>query len=341
MKSHQGTLRSGFWLKMLLVLSASTLLGAGCATAPQGRTALPESNAGSAAVEQINSALASAALQTPAAAADYRLGPEDVLHITLYNIPEGEQGVTPRNSTVRVSQEGKITLPLLGDIAVAGLTTTALEQQLRGQYDQYLHKPQVGVQVAEYRSQQVSVMGAVGRPGVFQLTGPRTLTDLLSMAGGISEKAGGQVHIYRQGAQGRQTYVIDLLALANNPGLVNMPVEAGDVLNVPLAGMFFVDGAVKKPGSFALSRPYTLTQAVAMAGGVEDNLADYSEVSILRRRNGLEAERISVDLKDIQAAKAPDPLIEAEDVVVVPVSTAKWVIDRFIGRIGLGSVTAY
>jgi polysaccharide export outer membrane protein len=277
----------------------------------------------------------------PAGSADYRLGAEDVLQITLFNIPEGEVGVTPRNTEVRVSQEGKITLPLLGDIAVAGLTTAALEQLLRQQYDQYIHKPQVGVQVKEYRSQQVSVMGAVGRPGVFQLTGPRTLTDLLSMAGGINERAGGQVHIYRQGPNGRQTYVVDLMALANNPGLVNMPVEAGDVLNVPLAGMFFVDGAVKKPGSFALSRPYTLTQAIAMAGGADDDLADYGGISILRRRNGAEAEKIPVDLKEIQAAKAPDPLIEAEDVVVVPVSGAKWFVYRFIGRIGLGSVTAY
>jgi polysaccharide export outer membrane protein len=300
-----------------------------------------ETAASSPAVEHINSALASAALQIPAGSADYRLGAEDVLQITLFNIPEGEVGVTPRNTEVRVSQEGKITLPLLGDIAVAGLTTAALEQLLRQQYDQYIHKPQVGVQVKEYRSQQVSVMGAVGRPGVFQLTGPRTLTDLLSMAGGINERAGGQVHIYRQGPNGRQTYVVDLMALANNPGLVNMPVEAGDVLNVPLAGMFFVDGAVKKPGSFALSRPYTLTQAIAMAGGADDDLADYGGVSILRRRNGAEAEKIAVDLKDIQAAKAPDPWIEAEDVVVVPVSGAKWFVYRFIGRIGLGSVTSY
>lgn len=341
MKNPQGTIYSGLSMRMLLGLSVCALIGVGCAAAPQPRFIPTEGAASSPAIEHINSALASAALQTPAAAADYRLGPEDILQITLFNIPEGEQGVTPRNTTVRVSQEGKITLPLLGDITVVGLTASALEQQLRGQYDQYLHRPQVGVQVTEYRSQQVSVMGAVGKPGIVQLTGPRTLTDLLSMAGGINERAGGQVHIYRQGAKGRQTYVVDLMALANNPGLVNMPVEAGDVLNVPIAGMFFVDGAVKKPGSFALSRPYTLTQALAMAGGADDALADYSEVSILRRRNGIEAEKISVDLKEIQAAKAPDPVIEAEDVVVVPVSTAKWFVERFIGRIGLGSVTAY
>lgn len=341
MMKHQDTLGWGMAVRMLLGLSLCGIVGAGCAAAPQVRTIAPEKVSGSPTVEHINSALASAALQTPATASDYRLGPEDVLQITLFNIPEGEQGVTPRYTEVRISQEGKIALPLLGDITVAGLTTSSLEQQLRVQYDQYLHKPQVGVQVKEYRSQQVSVMGAVSKPGVFQLTGPRTLTDLLTMAGGISEKAGSQVHIYRQGADGRQTYVVDLMALANNPGLVNMPVEVGDVLNVPLAGMFFVDGAVKKPGSFALSRPYTLTQALAMAGGADDALANYSEISILRRRNGLEVEKISVDLKDIQAAKASDPVIEAEDVVVVPVSTAKWFVERFIGRIGLGGMGTF
>lgn len=314
------------------------LFSAGCATVPQTRTALPESPAPSPTVSAINTALASAAPQTPAPSADYRLGAEDLLEITIFNIPEGGAGTIPRRLEVRLSQEGNIRLPLLGDIPAAGMSPVALEQSLRKRYDEFVHDPQVGVQVKEYRGQQISVIGAVGKPGMYQLTGPRTLTDLLSLAGGISEKAGGQVHIYRQGPEGRQTYVVDLLALANNPGLVNMPVQAGDVLNVPLAGTFFVDGAVKKPGSFPLSRPYTLTQALAVAGGTDDALADYGAVAILRRRNGLEAEKLSVDLKEIQAARAPDPWIEAEDVVVVPVSTAKWFVERFIGRIGLGGV---
>jgi polysaccharide export outer membrane protein len=324
--------------RRLLGLLACALFGSGCATAPQTRVVLPDSAPSSPAVSAINSALASAALQTADVSADYRLGAEDLLEITIFNIPEGGEGPIPRRLEVRLSQEGLITLPLLGDILAAGLSTAALEQSLRKRYDEFLHNPQVGVQVKEYRGQQVSVMGAVGRPGMYQLTGPRTLTDLLSMAGGINERAGGQVHIYRQGPEGRQTYVVDLLALANNPGLVNMRVEAGDVINVPLAGMFFVDGAVRRPGSFALSRPYTLTQALAMAGGADDTLADYGGVAILRRRNGLEAEKLSVDLKEIQAARAPDPWIEAEDVVVVPVSTAKWFVERFIGRIGVGGL---
>jgi polysaccharide biosynthesis/export protein len=238
---------------------------------------------------------------------------------------------------VRVDQEGKIAMPLVGEIPVAGLTTSAVEQLLRARLDEYLYHPQVGVHVKEYRSQQISVMGAVRTPGVFQLTGPKTLVDLLAMSGGVHERAGSAIHVYRQQPEGRHTYVVDLLALANNPGLVNMPVQPGDVINVPEAGTFFVDGSVGRPGSYPLNRPHTLTQALAVAGGVTETLADYTSVVVFRRQNSPEAERIAVNLKDILAGQAADPLIGADDVIVVPMSTAKYILERFIGTIGLPS----
>jgi polysaccharide biosynthesis/export protein len=204
--------------------------------------------------------------------------------------------------------------------------------------DEYLYHPQVGVQVKEYRSQQISVVGAVRNPGVFQLTGPKTLIDLLAMAGGINERAGSQVHLYRQQSDRRQTYVVDLLALANNPSLVNMPVQPGDVLDVPQSGMFFVDGSVGKPGSYPLSRPYTLTQALAIAGGVMPRLADYSGIVVFRRQESPEVERISVNLKDVLGGQTTDPPIQADDVIFVPTSTAKYILERFIGTIGLPGI---
>lgn len=329
----------------LLVLSACALLAAGCGSVPRSQTqSLPSvpSLPTTAEVDQIsriNSALAAAALQNPSGTADYRLAPEDLLEITLYNIPESEAGVTPRKVEARVSQEGVITLPLVGDVQAAGLTLPALERSLRERYDRYLHKPQVGVNIKEYRGQRVTVAGAVKNPGVFQLTGPKTVIDLLSMAGGLDSRAGSQVHLYRQGSEGRQNYIIDLQALARNPGLVNMPVQAGDVLNVPQSGMFFVTGAVRKPGSYPLTQAYTFTQAVTVAGGVNGDLANYSEIAIFRRRNGLEeAEKIPVNLDDIFAGKARDPLIAPDDVIVVPISSFKWFVQRFIGTIGLPAV---
>jgi polysaccharide export outer membrane protein len=329
----------------LLGLFFCTLLGAGCAGPPRGQVMLPESPATSSTVSEINTALASAVLQTPTSSADYRLGPEDLLEITIYNIPEGgntmPQGTTgpiARRMEVRLSQEGTIALPMLGDIPAAGLTAATLERLLRQRYEEFLHAPQLGVQIKEYRSQQVSVIGAVSKPGMYQLPGPRTLVDVLSMAGGINERAGEQVHIYRQGPQGRQTHIVDLLALASHPQMVNMPVNAGDVVNVPLAGMFFVEGAVGKPGSYPLTRPYTLTQALAIAGGVTRTLASYDEVAIYRRSNGTEAEKIPIDLSAIWDRRASDPPIATNDVISVPISTGKYIVERFLGRIGLGGV---
>jgi polysaccharide export outer membrane protein len=319
----------------LLALSLATLLGVGCAGAPQRLSALLASPATSPSVTQINSALASAALRAPVPNADYQIGAEDLIEITLFNVPETGSRVTPRKVEVRVNQEGKITLSLIGEIPVAGLTTVALEQSLRTRFDEYLFEPQVGVHVKEYRSQRISVVGAVRNPGVYQLTGPKTLIDLLAMSGGLNQQASGIMHVYRQGSEGRHTYVVDLLALADNPGLVNMPVQPGDVIDVPEAGTFFVDGSVGKPGSYPINRPYTLTQALAVAGGVTVRFADYSGIVVFRHQNSAHPERISVNLNDVIAGSAADPLIEANDVIVVPMSTAKYIVERFIGTIGL------
>jgi polysaccharide biosynthesis/export protein len=331
-------------LRSLLTLSVSALLAAGCGSVPTSQTQ-PLANATSpptkAEVDQINrinSALAAAALQTPSPTADYRLSPEDLLEITLYNILESDAAITPRKVEVRVSQEGVISLPLLGEVRASGLTLPALEQVLRARYDRYLRNPQVGVQIREFRGQRITVTGAVRSPGVHQLTGPKTLVDLLSMAGGLSEQAGSQVHLYRQGPEGRQSYVIDLPALARNPGLVDMPVQAGDVINVPQSGTFFVYGAVHKPGSYPLAQTYTFTQAMTVAGGVNGNLADYSGIAIFRRRDGLETETIPVDINEIFAGKARDPLIAPDDMIVVPTSSFKWFVQRFIGGIGLPGI---
>ena len=126
--------------------------------------------------------------------------------------------MTPRNITVRVSQQGMVTLPLLGEISVMGLTVHAVEQVLRERYDEYIYTPQVGVLITEFHSFRVSVIGAVNRVGVFDLKGPKTLIDVLALAGGVNPRAGNRVHIYRQGPDGRESHVFDLFALARANG---------------------------------------------------------------------------------------------------------------------------
>ena len=351
-RAGQGVLSMvyGFWKKNLIVLVSGIVLAGACSpvsqnpetTAKQMKDAAVASSP-STTMADINRNIATAALlQGSSTAVDYRVGPDDLLEITLFNIPEAqsiERQITPRMLAVRVSQQGHISLPLLGEIVVKGLTISAVEQKMREAYDKYIYNPQVGVLVKEYK-QRVSVMGAVQKPGVFELTGPKTVIEVLALAGGVAEKAGSQVHVYRQVEKGREAHVIDLAVLANSVGLINaenaaminLPVEPGDMINVPEAGMFFVDGAVHKPGSYALGRRYSLSQALATAGGVNVELYS-SDVSILRRRAPGDMQTIALNLNDVINGNVADPQIQPDDVIVVPTSTAKYLVKRFIGSL--------
>jgi polysaccharide export outer membrane protein len=346
--------------KSLLALMLAISLPIACGPVSQNPAAvanLANRSAGtfesSTSTADMNRNIAAAAMiQGSSSASDYQIGPEDLLEITLFNIPEiygmERQQMTPRLTTVRVSQQGLISLPVLGAISVKGLTVAALEQRLRQAYDKYIHDPQVGVSIKEFR-QRASVIGAVQKPGVIELTGPKTVIEVLAMAGGVTEKAGSQVHIYRQGLNGRETHVIDVAVLANSIGLINannaesinMPVQPGDMINVPEAGMFFVDGAVRKPGSYPLGRRYSLTQALATAGGVDSEL-NSSDVSIFRRTGPGKAETLAYDLDAILAGSAADPQIHPDDVIILPISTTKYIVKRFIGQlisgISIGSI---
>ena len=320
---------------------ALAIVSMACSPTIQPQTQTPAAKVTRSSAADINKALATVAMNTSAQKADYQIGPEDLLQITVFNIQEAA-GITPRTVSVRVSQEGLISLPLIGDIKVAGLTPSGLERELNRRYDKYIYNPQVGVLVTEQR-QRVSVIGAVSKTGVFDLTGPKTVIEILAMAGGVTDQAGTQVHIYRQGPNGRESHVIDLLVLANNASLINadnaglitMPVQPGDIINVPSAGMFFVDGAVKAPGSYPLGRRYLLSQALARAGGVDRDLYS-ADITIFRH-----GEPINVDLNEVVARSTVDPEIEADDVILVPISTAKYVYFKIFGQLlGWGTSVA-
>jgi polysaccharide biosynthesis/export protein len=336
------------YYKVIAVFLLAMMFAGACATgtAPEATVSSARAQSVQLSVSQINRTLATLAGSTSAVSGDYRIGPEDLLQITLYNVtaetaltPSNDARLTPRTTTIRVSQQGIISLPLLGEIRVFGMTASEVENALRQAYEKYIYHPQVGVFVTEYK-QRVSVIGAAVKTGVFELTGPKTVIDILALAGGVTEKAGTQVHIYREGPNGRETHVIDLLALASNAsminaenaGLITMPVQAGDVINIPPAGTFFVDGAVRKPGPYPLGRRYSLSQALATAGGVDPEL-NSSDITIFRRKGPSGMEPISVDYAAVLTGSAADPQIEEDDVIVVPMSTAKYFVKRFIGSL--------
>jgi polysaccharide export outer membrane protein len=343
------------YYKVVAVFLLTMMVAGACSTgtAPEATVSSARAQSVQSSTSEINRALVTLATNTSTIPGDYRIGPEDLLQITLYNVAgdtsltaNADARLTPRTAIVRVSQQGLLSLPLVGEIKASGMTVSELESTLRKKYEKYIYQPEVGVLVTEYK-QRVSVIGAAVKTGIFELTGPKTVIDIVAMAGGVTEKAGTQVHIYRQGPNGRETHVIDLLALASNAsminaenaGLITMPVQAGDVINILPAGTFFVDGAVKNPGPYHLGRRYSLSQALATAGGVDRDLYS-SDVTILRRGTS-GAEPINIDLNKVVAGSSSDPQIEADDVILVPIHTVKYVYFKIFGQIlGWGTSVA-
>jgi len=249
----------------------------------------------------------------------YRIGPGDLLELKVFQVEELSQ-------VVRVSEDGSITLPLLGRVVVEGLTQDGVVQKLTGLLQaKYVKNPQVTIFIKEYKNQQVAVIGAVVNAGSYELVGRKNLLQIISMAGGFSETAGNEVFILREGPDGKtSTLSIDLKDLiVNGNQTLNVPVEPNDVINVPVDREIrvFVMGRVTRPGAVKakLSEGITLFQAIADAGGLAEG-AKESAITITRKDKAGKEQKIRVNLKDIIKGRKKDIVLQEGDVVYVPES---------------------
>ena len=275
---------------------------------------------------------------------EYRIGPEDLLEIFVF---EDEK----LNRVVRVNAQGDINFPLLGIVRIKGLTSSEVEREIRSLLtERYFQNPHVNVFVKEYRNQQISVMGAVEKPGVFDLTGEKTVLDALALAGGLKEDAG-QLLFLIQPPRGKEvapddrapkTFVIDLeMLLVKGDLTLNLPLIHGDVINVPVSGKIFVGGEVRNPGGFPLKgKRVTVSQAITMAGELKPE-ANGSEVKIFRYAGeGAEREILTVDARAIQKGRSEDIYLRENDIVIVPQSGVKVFLigfrDTIKGLFGFG-----
>jgi polysaccharide export outer membrane protein len=248
---------------------------------------------------------------------DYVIGRQDLLQISVFQLDSLSQ-------TVRVQEDGTISLPLVGELRVEGMTRRELEKSIAARLTpRYLLDPQVSVFVKEFQSKKVAVLGAVGRPGSFELIGTRTLLEMLSLAEGIlKEQAGATIQIHRKGPNG-QTHVIpiDFAALEGGVPTANVVVQGGDIIHVPVDDLLliYVNGAVRRPDVFKVKRsePLTVLRAVTMAGGINERGSE-RRVQVVRQQPDGTARVIPVDLKRIKKGKDPDIALEKNDVVVVP-----------------------
>jgi polysaccharide export outer membrane protein len=270
----------------------------------------------------------------PERIAGYVLGPEDQIVIHAFQAEEIS------GKPVEISGDGYINLPLLGRVKAAGLTIVQLESALAARLATYIEHPQVTLLVLDYRSQPISVIGAVRNPGVIQLKGRKTLVEVIALAGGLIAESGNTVIITRELSNGR----IPLASAADDPaGRIsvarlnlrkvmdaqapadNIVIEANDVLTVPRGQMVYVVGEVQRPGGYVLNERDTVSvlQALSLAGGLTPN-ASPKKAKILRDKPGNSGrEEVASNVRKILSGDSPDVDLHPDDILFVPDSMPK------------------
>lgn len=264
----------------------------------------------------------------------YLLGSDDQLEIS------GPELTEFSNKPMRIDGDGDIQVPLVSRVHVAGLTVQQTEEKLNKLLSTYIRDPKVVVNVAEVRSQPVSILGAVNAPGVHQVQGHKTLLEMLALAGGIRPDAGYSVRITRQlewgclplpaaqlDSTGRFTVAelnLRKIMEAKNPE-ENIQILPHDVISIPKAEMVYVIGEVKRSGGYVLGEHQTISvlQVLSLAEGL-NVAADTRHARILRlKRDADQREELPVDVKDVLNGKKPDVALRGDDILFIPGSTGK------------------
>ena len=218
---------------------------------------------------------AEVAAQEPQKTPDYVVGPQDVLNINVFD----EAQLSGR---FRVGNDGRFTYPFIGQVQAGGLTLRAIAADMNTRLaDGYLRNPQVTIDVDQFRSQNVFVIGEVRSPGKYALTGSVTLIEALAQAGSVTQSAGNEVLIIHpkeakplptlpDDSPDAETTRVNLRDLEGGKLSQNVIIQDGDTIFVPKAEKFFVIGQVRSPGSFVLERGMTVLQAISLAGGVSE-----------------------------------------------------------------------
>jgi polysaccharide export outer membrane protein len=246
------------------------------------------------------------------------IGPGDLLHVQFYDTPELEQHP-------RVDDAGAAPLLFVGPMPLAGMTPMEAGKRIAERMiaGHFMSHPQVTVTIDQYATQEVTVSGEVARPGNYAITTPRSVLDVLSMAGGLSATADRHVVIQHRGMTTESTVYF----VSNDPKAelaTDVKVRPGDVVLIAKAGVVYILGDVGRPGGYPLATNdgnESLLQAVAVAGSA-NKTAFLSGVRLLHKTaTGYSEEKI--DLDKIQKGKAKDIMLAANDVIFVPFSYAK------------------
>ncbi|HEX4039274.1 MAG TPA: polysaccharide biosynthesis/export family protein [Acidobacteriaceae bacterium] len=285
------------------------MLGACGSASSQNTITAPSSNGSIAQEATVDSFLSSGE--------SLLIGPGDLLHVTVLREPELDQHA-------RVLDSGAVALALIGQITLRGLTPSQAADRIADGYrnGKYLLHPEVSVLVEQYATQSVSVLGEVGHPGTVQLTAPRSLIDVLSQAGGLTEYADRHITIERGGKDGKRLRVF-LPNRAEDALNADVLVRPGDTVVVPKAGIIYVLGDVAHPGGYVMQYDSKLTalQAIALAAGASKTASE-RRARLVRNIDG-QTLSINLPLRDMERGREPDVPLRANDILYVPFSLAK------------------
>lgn len=226
----------------------------------------------------------------------------------------------------RVGAEGTISMPLIGDVPIAGLTSSQAEASIEDRLlrEKVLNNPQVSVYVKEFTGSGISVAGEVAKPGVYSALGPHRLFDILQDAGGRTERAADAVIISHRNSE--QSRTLELPKDADGLSRLNIDLLPGDTVIVPRAGIVYVLGAVNKPGGFVInSDGETVLRVLAAAGGPTQGAAVGGTKMLRRTPAGLQ--ELPIPLKKLLHARTMDISVQPEDIIFVPTSRMKQVLN--------------
>ncbi len=245
-----------------------------------------------------------------------KLGVGDLIEITVFGVPD-------LSTKTRISGSGDVYLPLIDYVHIADLTTDEAQELIQKRLEDggFVRGPHVSIFVNESASQAVTVMGEVAHPGPYSVIGERRLFDIISAAGGLTDRAGRKVTIERRGNPGQKVELELSLNLADD-AQSNVDVLPGDTIIVSRAGIVYIVGDVARPTGFRIEdNSLSVLKALALAGG-QTRTSALSKARILRETpNGVQ--EIPVNLKKVLYAKAPDLPMVKGDILFIPGSAAK------------------
>jgi polysaccharide export outer membrane protein len=251
------------------------------------------------------------------ASPEIQLGSGDLITVRVF----GPGDYAP---TVRIGVDGKVQLPLIGVVSLSGLNVTAAETLIAQKLVDagMFREPQVTIQLVEGPRAVVSVIGEAH--GVVPIVGERRLLDVLAAAGGLPPTASHIITIDRPGLA--EPIVVDLGTDPARSALADIPIFGGDTIVISRVGVVYVLGAFKTQGAVPLlgNSPLTLLQVAALSGGPNYE-GDYADLRIIRTI-GTQRTLVQVDIKKVMYGKAPDPVLQADDVVFLPSNNLKGII---------------